>query len=350
MEKIKVLFLASNPGSTTSLQLDEEIRAITQKIRAAEHRDSLQLISSWAVRTDDLLQLLNEHKPHIIHFSGHGNREGDIILVDNNGDSKAVSKLAIKALLKSTNDNVRMVIFNACYSDKLAQECVKEIDCAIGMSNEIGDIAAITFAASFYRAIGFNRSVQQAFQQATAALLLEGIPENETPVLITKKGVNPSELFLIGQLEICREPIQDKIEELISILNTRADIITRTLSKYFQYTEVKIYLDQFVSLHQQHVAALQKGYIIHAHEILTQIYKLSYNLEKDEFWKRHAIETPDLCYKLCSDAFQNGIIICGYIAGDMERYSPECPQINAFAANRSAKDEIQKIYDYIVSS
>ncbi len=31
---VKILFLASNPDETTPLQLDEEIRSITNKIRA----------------------------------------------------------------------------------------------------------------------------------------------------------------------------------------------------------------------------------------------------------------------------------------------------------------------------
>ena len=46
---------------------------------------------------------------------------------------------------------------------------------------DIGDDAAITFAASFYRAIGFGRTIQEAFDQGRTALMLEGIPEERTP-------------------------------------------------------------------------------------------------------------------------------------------------------------------------
>ena len=75
MTKVKVLFLASNPLEQTRLALDEEIRAITAQIRSADHRDALELVSGWAVRPDDLQQLLLQHKPHIVHFSGHGTRD-----------------------------------------------------------------------------------------------------------------------------------------------------------------------------------------------------------------------------------------------------------------------------------
>ena len=72
MAKVKILYLASNPLEQSRLTLDEEIRVITAQIRSAEHRDALELVSGWAVRPDDLQQLLLQHKPQIVHFSGHG--------------------------------------------------------------------------------------------------------------------------------------------------------------------------------------------------------------------------------------------------------------------------------------
>jgi len=199
MNKIKILFLAANPSDTNKLALDVEIREITSKIRAAEHRDSIELISAWAVRPDDLLQLLNQHKPQIIHFSGHGSDSGEIILTDNNGVSKPVSSKAMKALFTALKDNVRAVILNACYSKEQAEAITQVIDCAVGMNNSIGDDAAITFASSFYRAIGFGRSIQDAFNQGIASLALEDIPEENTPELLVRAGIDPSLIILVGQ-------------------------------------------------------------------------------------------------------------------------------------------------------
>jgi CHAT domain len=195
MDKIKVLFLASNPAGTQQLNLDVEARVITKKIRAAEHRDLLEFVTVWAVRPDDLLQVLNEHKPHIVHFSGHGNKIGEIALLDSNGQPKPVGTRAIKALFTTMKGNVRVVLLNACYSRQQAEAITEVIDCAIGMNSSIGDKAAIVFSASFYRAIGFNRSVQEAFDQANLALMLEGIPEETTPELLYRSGVNPSQVF-----------------------------------------------------------------------------------------------------------------------------------------------------------
>lgn len=200
MNKIKTLFLAANPKQTNQLALDEEIREITQKIRMSEGRDLLDVISSWAVRPDDLLQYLNEYKPQIVHFSGHGSSNGELILVDNIGNAKPVSPEALKALFITLKDNIQIVILNACYS-RIQGEAINEvIDYVVGMNKAIGDEAAIVFAASFYRALGFNRTVQEAFDQAKTALLLEGISEEKTPELLVKTGVSSSRKLTSAEL------------------------------------------------------------------------------------------------------------------------------------------------------
>jgi hypothetical protein len=47
---------------------------------------------------------------------------------------------------------------NACDSAPQAEAIVSVIDCAVGMSDEIDDSAAIAFAAAFYEALGYGRS------------------------------------------------------------------------------------------------------------------------------------------------------------------------------------------------
>jgi hypothetical protein len=198
MKKVKVLFLAANPSGTNPLKLDEEIRAVNEKIRSSDYRDFLSLVSVWAVRPDDLLQSLNEHKPQIVHFSGHGSRIGEIILADKNGQANPVSETSIKALFSVLKDNIRLVVLNACYS-KIQADAIKEIvECVVGMNTAIGDQAAITFAASFYRAIGFGRSVKESFDQGKVALMLEGIPEANTPELLCKQGVDPAQVYFLS--------------------------------------------------------------------------------------------------------------------------------------------------------
>ena len=195
--KKKVLFLASNPAQTQPLKLDEEIRSIDEKIRASEYRDNLQLIAHFATRADDLQQKLLENRPTIVHFSGHGSKEGEIVLMDNNRQPKTVSAAALKLLFTTLKDNVRVVVLNACYSKKQASVISEVIDFVVGMNISISDDAAILFAASFYRAIGFGRTIQEAFELGCGAILLQGISEEDTPELLVKPGVDASKTRLI---------------------------------------------------------------------------------------------------------------------------------------------------------
>lgn len=63
-EHITVLFMASDPG-TNKPALDEEARSIGEKLRASEHRDTVNFQTRWAVRPMDILQAINELQPTI---------------------------------------------------------------------------------------------------------------------------------------------------------------------------------------------------------------------------------------------------------------------------------------------
>ncbi|MGB3188327.1 MAG: tetratricopeptide repeat protein, partial [Limnoraphis sp.] len=202
MNPIKVLFLASNPKQTQPLDLGKEIREIENKIQASQNRDFLEFKQAWAVRFDELIQHLNEYKPHIVHFSGHGSNTGEIILLDKNDQVQAVSLEAIKELFSTvTQDNIKVVVWNACYSKIIGEAIAEYIDCVIGMNTAINDQAAIDFSATFYGAIASKRSVEQAFTQAKSALMASNISEANIPELIHREQINPEEIILVSDKE-----------------------------------------------------------------------------------------------------------------------------------------------------
>ena len=196
-EKIKVLFFAANPRDQEQLRLDEEVRDITQQIRLSKYRDSVELHSRWAVRTQDLLQALNEQKPRVVHFSGHGSDEDELVFLNEDGSSKFVTEEAMAVSIATVADHVRVVFFNTCYSRAQAQAAAQYVDVAIGMNDSIEDVAARVFSAQFYSAVGFGYSVQRAFEQAKARLMLEDIPEENTPELFVREGLSADEVVLV---------------------------------------------------------------------------------------------------------------------------------------------------------
>ncbi len=196
-EEIAVLFFAANPFNQQELRLDEEVRAIGEMIRKSKHRDSVRLESRWAVRPLDVLQAINECRPRIVHFSGHGSDRDEIVFQDNAGQAKLVSKEAIAQTMAAASGDIQLAFFNTCYSRGQAEAVVQHIPAAIGMNTSIVDDAARVFSAQFYSAIGFGLSVGLAFRQAKAALLLEGIPEDSTPELFVTAGLDVDDLVLV---------------------------------------------------------------------------------------------------------------------------------------------------------
>jgi len=197
LERPKILFLAANPKDTVRLRLDQEVRDIENKILLAQKKDQFILVNKSAVRIGDLQFHLNQEKPTIVHFSGHGTNEGRIILEDHLGSAKTVPPAALARVFKVLKDNIRCVVLNACFSSEQARAISQHIDCVVGMSSSISDEAAIAFASAFYLAIASERSIKNAFDQGINEVMLWEIPEEHIPQLLVRDNVDPSKIFLL---------------------------------------------------------------------------------------------------------------------------------------------------------
>lgn len=193
---IKILFLAASPLDTNRLNLDEEARAIDQSLRQGGFRDQFEILSHLAVGTDDLQALLLRHMPDIVHFSGHGSPAGSLVLQDPAGRAVAVSPPVLGNLFRILKDQIRCVVLTACYSEAQAKAIAEYIDCVVGVSNDISDIAAISFVSAFYSALGYGRDVQTAFELGTTQLQFDGHEEQARPILVSTL-VDPSEIFFV---------------------------------------------------------------------------------------------------------------------------------------------------------
>ncbi len=192
-KKIKILFLAANPSDTVRLNLEKESRAIEHALRQSEYGAYFEILKYFAVQVSDIQGCLLQHKPDIVHFSGHGIKSDEIIMEDDSGNSCPVSVRALSSLFSVLKDNIRCVVLNACYSENQARAIAEHIDCVIGMSEEIGDLAAISFASSFYQALGFGRDVKTAFDSGCVQIDLEGLNEQDKPKL-KALNINPQDI------------------------------------------------------------------------------------------------------------------------------------------------------------
>ena len=233
----KILFLAVNPKNTDKLRLDEEFREIQEALRRSKERDKFVIESRLAVRPDDIRRAILDFDPQIVHFCGHGEADGGLVLEDVNGQMKLVKPEAIARLFEQCIDTVECVLLNARHSYKQVNAIVKYINYAIGMKQPIGDTAAIKFAIGFYDALGAGKNIEVAYKFGVNAIQLEGIPEELTPTIRKKPNVNTNisnsrvELDSNSTIEVFfsyaseDEKLRNQLEKHLSILK-RQEVIT----------------------------------------------------------------------------------------------------------------------------
>jgi len=183
MDKVKILFLTSDPSDSARLRLGQELRDIRENLQLSKQRDKFLLESRESVRPKDITQAIFDVEPQIVHFSGHGMSTGELCFENILGKTQPVQPNALANLFELVTKQVNCVILNACYSEIQAKAIVKHIPFVVGMNQAIGDRAAIVFASGFYKAIGAGRSFEDAYKFARVEIQLEGISEDLTPVL-----------------------------------------------------------------------------------------------------------------------------------------------------------------------
>jgi hypothetical protein len=195
---LKVLYLTADPDRRNRIRVDVEVRRVREAIRGSAFRDNITLEYRPAADVRTLLDGLNDHRPQIVHFSGHGDARG--IATDNASFGKrageAVSFELLAKALSATDSPPRIVVLNSCVSSGARKALGALGLTVISMRTSISDIAAASFAPPFYAAIASGQSVRSAFAQGKAAVEAVSINEADTPELFHPKGVTPSKIVL----------------------------------------------------------------------------------------------------------------------------------------------------------
>lgn len=209
-QKIRILFLSSNPWTTSRILVDEEAREIFEKIHEGPYRERFELHKHTAIKPIDLQRLLLLYQPHIVHFSGHGSKGHKLILAGTGGRGKMVDQQGLANVFSLYNTHVRLVLLNACFTKAQARAISEVVNYSIGTGRGIGDKVGVAFAGAFYRALGFGRSVRDAFESAQAELALTRIPRSRGIELFVKEGISEDDRFpSINKLQSRNSPAFD---------------------------------------------------------------------------------------------------------------------------------------------
>jgi CHAT domain-containing protein len=202
--KLRVLYLTANPdaieetvtrpdGTTEEygvwLRADREVPDVRRRLRGSRYRDLVELEHKPAANLSDGL---NDHRPHVVHFSGHAH-SGGIILEPGDDQNEHVFPFdQLARLLGATTDPPQLVVLNACESLDGADHLLQTVPVVISMADTIDDAAAIVFASYFYGAIAAAQSVKAALDQAKITMEQISLGDATLPTIRTRDDVDPS--------------------------------------------------------------------------------------------------------------------------------------------------------------
>lgn len=198
-ERLRVLYLTSSPDPTSPLRVDAEVNNVLKELRGAKYRELIEVHHRPAAGPEDLINGINDHRPHVIHFSGHGGY-GGLSFDDANMDvpeEQLVDYEILAKLLRATAQPPKLVVLNACHSLAGSDYLLASVPVLVAMSAAVGDLAAGLFATRFYAAIAAAQSVGHAVEQARAVVSMALPDEPDVVTLCARPGVDVNELQLV---------------------------------------------------------------------------------------------------------------------------------------------------------
>ena len=199
-EKLRVLYLTASPGTPNlePLRVDAEVNNVLKVLRGAQHRELVDFRHRPAATIQDLVDGLNDLRPHVVHFSGHA---GDGLLFDTADPAMPGDHLVgydhVAGLLGATDEPPTLVVLNACHTATGVERILQVAPVVIATNDRIGDSSAHIFAVQFYGAIAAAQTIGDAVRQAQAVIEM-ALPDEEGALIVcAAEGVDPDEVRLV---------------------------------------------------------------------------------------------------------------------------------------------------------
>jgi hypothetical protein len=179
--RVTVLIVATQPPHNPLLDLDREFREINEKITKSTNGGCFDVIPSLAARWRDSMRDVRTQQPCIVHFCGHADESGRIVLRNNDESEKPIEHENLVDFVASLDGYIKLIILNGCSTEGQARALAEVIKCAIGVENKIPDATAIKFATDFYAGVVSGDPLNEAFTKASACETDAGHPRDVVP-------------------------------------------------------------------------------------------------------------------------------------------------------------------------
>ena len=210
--RVRVLALVSQPRDLGEVVADP----VVQQLTALAGTLPLEVTVSQQPTRRSLLRDVQRLRPHVVHFMGHGEYDGDrqegrIALVDEEGRVDWVAEAVLASVLEQADEVPRLVLLHSCagaatdYSASFAgfapRLIRRGVQCVVAMQYAVTNRTALAFSEEFYDGIARGLPVDEAVQAGRWTLInlfeddhrLLGIPVvylySRDAVLLPPEGV-----------------------------------------------------------------------------------------------------------------------------------------------------------------
>ncbi len=196
----RVAFLLASPAGAGAINVGMDYREASAAVSTSVDRNRIDLKPFPAAHAGTILDALNEYRPNVIHFSGHGG--GGAILLDRDeimtSGGMVLDYDVAKRMVESTDNPPTLLVFAACQTVVGVEQFLSAVPFVIAMSDNISDWAAAFFSRRFYGALVAKVSVGHAFDQAKAYLAAEKLRDADLPTMLCREGADAYQVRIVN--------------------------------------------------------------------------------------------------------------------------------------------------------
>ena len=187
-KQLRIAYLVTNPEPSATLNTLQEAKQVAKAIDTSPLSAKIDLRPFLAPSFDDLIDALNQFKPHLVHFSGHGGNE--TLLFDNENIGQfggtALDFETIVELLDAVDFKPKGLVLMACDTVSGAKKFLDHTSFVVAMADSIDDDAASDFSVRFYKSLCSGVELETAVKQGKVSIKAKGYADADLPTLLTK--------------------------------------------------------------------------------------------------------------------------------------------------------------------
>jgi len=187
---LRVLMAVASPQDRPELSVGTELAHLDEALRDLVDQGRVSMTRLEHATLETLDDALLTHKPHVLHFIGHGDFSGNdgviFLEAENQAGADPITGRRLGVLLRNHLGSLRFVFLNSCLGAAVslrdpfggvAQNLIRRgIPAVIAMQFPIPDRVAVSLARHFYRYLAAGLPVDTALTSARAFLFARGYP------------------------------------------------------------------------------------------------------------------------------------------------------------------------------